>query len=575
MYKGQNILIPLGGGGLFTDVPQSRIPPTNLIEARNVTLVNGYCEKSPGSKRWNQVNPFTGDTTITGGIAAFAEFFPSPLNHRLIALGKNGLLYKFNNAYERVQLTASTGSPATFGIGDQPHLLVAGQESASSDRKVFIFSGLNQIQVITGDGNTYAEIDTPAADWSSTYPTFGLIYRSRLWCFGNNNRPDFLYASKFQDYEDFTPGANPTDALLFDIFPGDGEAITSAFVFKGTLFVVKNPGLYRLIDQDIDPDNWYFDKVNTDFGVVSSHSIAQIFDDVLMLNNQGSVTILSAAFQFGDIQSADLFNRLLVERYFRNIVSGYGLKKTHALYYPDKKQVYFTVQSKSSVINDTIIVLDMFGKESQITVNDKDQPNYLNLIKDDSGISRPFYAADDGNIYSLDGPNRAAKYSVAGLFVVEDYWESGYVVDESIGGYTYNMVAQTPHMDFGFADPTIGLKTKRYDFLELTFQPTGDWDVYADIYIDSELKETVSFNLLRDRPLAAVTPPVGAINGFQLDIDRLDADFPKSVRKPLHGQGRTISVKLRSNGFSQDVKIQSLMVYFRVADERQIRDLRV
>lgn len=575
MYKGQNILIPMGSGGLFTDVPQSRVPPTNLIEARNVTLVNGYCEKAPGSKRWNQVSPTEGDTTVVGGIAAFAEFFPSPFNQRVIVLGKDGKIYKFNNPVERIQLSKENSAPETLSIGQQPHLLVAGQESAVSDRKVFVFSGLNQVQVIKGDEDTYDVISTPAADWTENYPTFGLIYRSRLWCFGNTNRPDFLYASKFQDYENFTPGTNPTDALLFDIFPGDGEAITAAFVFKGVLFVVKNPGLYRLNDADSDPDNWYFDKVNSDFGVVSSHAVAQIFDDVLLLNNQGSVTILSAAFQFGDIESADLFNRLLVERYFRNLVSGYGLKKTHSMYYPDKKQVYFTVQSKSSTVNDTIIVLDMFGKESQITVNDKDQPNYFAMIRDDSGISRPFYAADDGNIYGLDGRNRASQYSIAGQYVDAGYWDAGYVVDEAIGGYAYNMVAQTPHMDFGFADPTVGLKTKRYDFLEVTFQPTGDWNVYADIYIDSELKETIPFRLLRDRPLAESTPPAGVINGFQLDIDRTDADFPKSVRKPLHGQGRTISVKLRSDGFSQDIKIQSLMIYFSVSDERQIRDLRV
>ena len=575
MYRGQNILIPLGSGGLFTDVPQSRVPPTNLIEAQNVTLTNGYCEKSPGSKRWNQVNPFTGDTVVGGGISAFAEFYPSPLNQRIIVLSKTGQVYKFNNPYERVTVTASSGSPSSLGIGVQPHLVISGQESPSSDRKVFIFSGHSPVQVIVGDETTYRGMTTPAADWESNYPTFGIVYRSRLWCFGNTNRPDFLYASKFQNYEDFTPGINPTDSLLFDIFPGDGEAITSAFVFKGNLFVCKSPGLYRLIDQDADPDNWYFERVNADFGTASSHSVAQIFDDVLLFNSQGSVTILSAAFQFGDIESADLFNRLLVERYFRNIVSGYGLTKTQAMYYPDKKQVYFSAQSKSSIVNDTIIVLDMFGKESQITINNKDQPNYFGLIKDDSGISRPFYAADDGNIYGLDSANRAAKYSVAGLYVVDDYWDDGYVVDEAIGGYAYNMVAQTPHMDFGFADPTIGLKTKRYEFLELTFQPTGDWDVYADIYIDSELKETVSFNLNRDRPLAAVSVASGITNGFVLDIDRLDADFPKSIRKPLHGQGRTISVKLRSNGFSQNIKLQSLMVYFKVSDERQIRDLRV
>lgn len=579
MYNGQNILIPLGGGGLQTDIPQSRISPTKLIEARNVTLVNGYCEKAPGSRRWNQVNQFTGSTTINGGVAAFTEYFPSQYNQRVIVLGKDGSIHKFYNPFEKVQLTAQTGAPSVLNIGQQPHFAIGGVEAIGKQRKVFVFTGLNKIQVIEADSDTYRNLTSPNADWATNYPTFGLVYRSRLWVFGNSNLPDFLYLSQEGDYENFVvPGVlTATSPRTFDVFPGDGEGISGAFVFKNRLFICKNPtGLYQLNDEDVNPDNWYFTRVNADFGLSSSHGIAQIFDDVLLFNTQGSVTLLSAAFQFGDIESSDLFNTALVERYFRQIVSGYGIPKTQSLYYPDKKQIYFTIQSKSSIKNDMIITMDLFGKESQITLNDKDAANYFGLIQDDSGIGRPFYASDDGNIYSLDGRNRAAQYSLAGLYVESGYVDPGYIVDESIGGYAYNMVAQTPHTDFGFVEPSLSMKTKTFDFLELAFQPTGDWPVYADIYIDSELKETVSFNLLRDRPLALVTPPsASVINGFQLDIDRLDGDYPKSVRKPIHGQGRTLSVKLRSNGYSQDIKLQSLMVYFRVSDERQIRDLRV
>jgi hypothetical protein len=578
MYKGQNILVPLGGGGLQTDLPQSRIAPTKLIEARNVTLVNGYCEKSPGSKRWNQVNPNSGQTTISGGIAAFSEYFPSSDNQRVIVLGKDGKIYKFNSPFERVQLTAATGAPTTLSLGKQPHIAIGGNEDIGKPKKVFVFSGLNQVQVIENDGVTHRNISAPSVDWTSAYPSFGLVYRSRLWAFGNSNIPDFLYASEEANYENFVEPVTvtATSPIHFDVFAGEGDGISGAFVFKNRLYICKKPtGLYQLNDDDVSPSNWYFTRVNSDFGLSSSHGIAQIFDDVLLFNTQGSVTVLSAAFQLGDIESSDIFNSNLVERYFRQIVSGYGIPKTQALYYPDKKQIYFSIQTKSSNKNNSIIVMDMFGKEVQLTLNDKDSPNYFGLIQDDSGIGRPHYASDDGNIYLLDGKNRAAQYTVAGLYVNPTYWANDYVVDQSIGGYPYEMVAQTPHMDFGFADPAVGLKTKRFDFLELSFQPTGDWSVYADIYIDSELKETISYNLLRDRPLAAVTPPASVINGFLLDVDRLDGDFPKSIRKPLHGQGRTISVKLRSDGFSQDIKIQSLMVYFRVSDERQIRDLRV
>jgi hypothetical protein len=577
MYRGQNILIPLGGGGLQTDMPQNRIDPSKLIEAKNITLVNGYLEKSPGSKRWNQFNANTGSTTVPNGIAAFAEFYPSTGNQRIVALANDGLVYKFFSPYERVQVTGATGAPSVLGMGKQPHLTVAGNETATKARKVFIFSGQNQIQVIEGDNNTYRPITTPALDWATSYPTFGLIYRSRLWCFGNSNLPDFLYASKFADFENFVPGSTPStaDPKFFDIFPGEGLGISGAFVFKNRLFICKRPkGLFQLNDDDPNPDFWYFTRVNEDFGLASPHSIAQIFDDALMFNSQGTVTLLSAAFQLGDIESADLFNNSAVERYFRQYISGYGLQYTKAMYYPDKKQIYFSAQSKSGAKSDTIITIDMFGKEGQIYVGDKDDPNFFGLITDDAGISRPHYCSDDGNIYSIDSRNRLAKNYELGPYTVAGYSDELYTELNPLVGNTYEMIAQTPHMDFGFADQNVSTRTKRFDFLELSFQPTGDWVVYADIYIDSEFKETIQFNLNRDRPLAPVPAPVGVINGFVLDVDRLDADFPKSIRKPLHGQGRTISVKLRSDGYSQDIKLQSLMFYFRVSDERQIKDLR-
>jgi hypothetical protein len=571
MYTGQTILIQLGEGGLFTDHPQSRIPPTKLIEARDITLTNGYVEKAPGSKRWNQTNNITGDTTVSSGINAFAEFFPSPDNQRVIVLGSDGTLYKFNSPYERITLTPETGSVTPLTMGTKTHIAIGGNEAIGKNKKAFIFTGLSQVQVVDGDAITYRAIKTPAADWSSSYPTYGFVYRSRLWCFGNTNLPDFLYCSTFQDFENFTTGSSDAASKYFDVFPGEGDGIIGAFVFKNRLFICKRPGgLYQLNDDSVSPSNWYFTRVNADIGLASAHSVAQMFDDALLFNNQGTATILSAAFQFGNIKSADLFNNAGVERYFRLLISGYGLKNTQALYYPDRKQVYFTAQSKSGSQNDTVIVLDMFNKESQISVNDKDQPNYLGLIQDDATISRPYYASSDGNIYSLDAKNRAAQYTFAGQYVVDGYMDSGYVVDASIGGYAYNMIAQTPHFDFGFADPAVGLKTKRFEFLELTFQPTGDWSVTADIYIDSEFKESIDFNLLRDHPLGVS----GYTKGFQLDVDRLDADTPKSVRKPLHGQGRTISIKLRSDGFSQDIKLQSMMIYFKVSDERQIKDLR-
>jgi len=587
MYRGQNVIIPLGDGGITSDVPQSRVPPTQLIEAKNVALYNGFCEKHPGSRPWNRDNPITGSTTISGGIQTFLEYFPTPFDQRVIVLSKTGELYKFTSPIDRVKLTpqSATAAPAILSTTFEAHLAAGGGEIAGQTKKCFIFSGGSQVQVIVGDGTTYRPITNPAVDWSTSYPKYGLIYRSRLWCFGNENAADFLYASAEDDQENFVPPVTPgaKDAQFFDVSPGDQHGISGLFVFKNRLYICKYPtGLFQLNDEDSNSANWYITRVNADFGLSSSHGIAQVFDDVFIFNTQGTVTSVAAAFQFGDIESADLFNKIKVERYFREDVSGFGIRQCYALYYQDKKQVYFTYRSKSSLNQDKIIVMNLSGQVPQVTVSDKDQPNCLGLITDVSGISRPVYGSNSGNLYEMDAANRQVTvqpYSGIPFYVGDPlelptyttaYYEDLYASNE----VPYNFVAQTPHLDFSYADPTVGLKNKRWDFLELTFQPTGDWVVDCDVYIDSEFSETIQFNLKRDRPLAPTTPPASVINGFQLDNDKLEGDVPKSIRKPLHGQGRTISFKLRSAGLSQNIKLQSLMVYFRVSDERQIKDPR-
>lgn len=585
-YRGQSIIIPLGDGGIVSDVPQSRMPSTSLIEARNVTLANGYVEKHYGSRAWQQPNPSTGASNlVNGGVAAFQEYFPEDGIQRIIALSKFGNVVKFRSRYESITVYAKPGSGAPVLLNYKPYayygvfgpkILIGGNETAGGPRKVFIFSGADQVQVIEGDDDEYRPIAKPAADWSTSYPTFGVIHRDRLWVFGNTSAPDILYASALGNQEDFQTVSTPakvTDTQIFDVATGEGDGISAIFVFKSRLFIVKKgKGLYQLNDQDLDPANWSITRVNEDFGIASPHAVAQIFDDVLLFNNQGTITSLSAAFQLGDIESADVFNKLGVERYFRQDVSAAALGAVQAVYYQPMKQIYFMYQSKSGLagvgqIPNRILCMDMLsGGSPKLTLSDKDTPLCLGLITDSDGLAKPCYGSYEGSIWEMTFSNRAKFYN-SGFYVDIGYWQEGYTV---IGYEAYNFVAQTPHLDFGYADPGLATKTKKYDFLELTFQPTGDWDVLVDVFIDSELKETISFNLLRDRPLG----DYNANKGFTLDVDRVDGDIPKSVRKPLHGQGRTISFRLRSNGLSQNIKLQSLQVSFRASDERQIKDLR-
>lgn len=581
-YKGQAVIIPLGDGGIISDVPQTRMPSTSLIEARNVTLANGYLEKHPGSRIWNV-------TAANDSIAAFQEYYPVPSEQLILVIGANGLVCKFKNRYEKIDIlpdpTVTPAAPYPLNVklqyfynqNSQPKIVIGGSESVGTPKKAFLFSGGSQVQVIEGNSNFYRPIKKPAADWSASYPVFGLIHKDRLWAFGNKNAQDILYASVLGDQEDFqttTPTPAVSDAQIIEVATGEGNGISAIFVFKKRLFIVKRSGgLYQLNDDDIDPANWSVTRVNSDFDAASMHGIAQIFDDVLIFNKEGTISSVAASFQLGDIQSSDIFNALGVERYFRQDISVSTLSCVQAVYYQNQKQIYFMYQSKSGIkdlgqLPNRILVMDMLvGKQPRLTLSDKDAPLCLGMITDCDGIAKPCYGDISGHIWEMTSANRQLQGSNL-PYVDAGYWEVGYVDPGEV--LPYDFVAQTPHLDFGYADAGLANKTKRYDFLELAFQPTGDWNVDVDVYIDSEYKETISYNLLRDRPLA----DFGSSKGFVLDVDRVDGDIPKAIRKPLHGQGRTISFRLHSDGLSQNIKLQSLQVYFRASDERQIRDLR-
>lgn len=628
-YSGATVIINFGSGGVQTDLPQTRISPSKLIDAENIVLDEGYIQNQPGSKNWN--SPLISNTQISGGVASFIEYFPAENNQRVFAMSSTGILYKFSDRYSVTICTpeASSSAPTTFNIVGNPLLCSGGQESGGRSKKMFIFSGGDQIQVLSDDGITYRPMLKPAPEWSTNPPKFGLIYRSRLWVFGSSYAPDLLYASS-----DFESGANEgqedfqitntpakvTDKYVFDVGPGEGEGISAAFVFKNRLYIVKNKaGLYQLNDDGIDPAQWYITKVNSDFGLASAKGIITLFDDVFMLNSQGSLTSLSATFKFGDVTTADVFNNLGCSKYFRDDILATKLSLSDGMYYNHKKRSYLTYTSKGSSIPNRMIIGDIPEQTIELTSSVDDQPSCLGLIKDVYGIARPHYGSNDGYIYSLDEPinwrskeiyiNNCTIFTgstslTTSVVVPQDFTGKtisvggtmATVTSSPVGGNTINFTPaytgrtipyigptyttstipftiyerslrpsdfQTPHMDLSFADPSLSLKNKRFEFLEIAFNPTGSINLLVDVYIDTEFKETISFKLSHNRPL----------DSFILDTDQVEGDYVKSIRKPLHGQGRAISLRFRNSEYIGH-QIQTAMIYFKSSDERQNKDYR-
>jgi hypothetical protein len=536
-YAGNIAIIPFGKGGLLTDAPNTHILPLNLIQADNATLVNDLLEKDFGSLRWHT-------TALPAGVVNFRDWWPDDATQRIIAVCRDGKIYRFTNTTAYTEIPSFLGDPATLNVSNFTTLLAAGSESQGRYRKLFILTGNSPIQIIEGDATTRRTIENPAADWTGNQQPFGgFVHRSRLFLFGNRNNPHGVYASPTDDHENFLDFTT----LLFQVYPGESERIIAGFVYGNKAYVVKYPrGLYVLDDTDVSSANWFFKKTLAPFGGASPNGVTFAFDDMLIANNYGGITSLRAADTSLDLASTDIFNILRVQNTVRSELSREAGPERFAIYFEDKKQALFTYRSNGSMLNDRIAMISFKEQLSpSLTWSKKDQPNCLGLIKDVYGVDRPAYGSEDGFVYVMDQENR-------------------WVGDETTVQTGYSIEAMTAHMDLRSIDPNSASAAKRFDFLELVYQATGDFDVICDVYIDGRPYGTP----LRFRLSGGAEMP-----SFRLDETLTDGQVPRYRRLPLAGEGRTIALRFRQEeeNVGESVEMIEARIYYRLSGQEQKR----
>lgn len=522
-YSGQIAHVPLGNLGLLTDVPPSDVPRGAMIKANNVSFETGAITKARGSAQYNtQVLP--------AAIVAAVDYWPTVSTQRLIAACSNGSIYR--DIGDRLFSSAVAINSGLLDLTPKCQFVTGGQESGGRDKKLFFFSGTNQLLVLQGDETEFVEVENPAADWDSPiFPKFGFVHQARLWAFVGQ----MAYASDTADHENFT-----SNNLVDSIYPGEGGELIGGFVFKGRAFVFKEGGfVYFLDDQDPDDSNWVWRKLASNFGLASPNGIVQVLDDMIAANETGSLISYNATNALGDIESADILRLLQVEDYFRSATSNNGLEFLHALYYEAKKQLFFTWRSTYRTTNDMLFHID-FNKQSgpRCAFWTKDAAECLAMRKGADKVLRPMYGSSDGYIYLMDQEDRL------------------------VGASAFTGSFKTGHMDFRWMDETLAKKNKIFDHLAIEFVPQGAWDIEVDVYIDGTFTETINFEMdVRD----------DGLDDFTLDTDPLGREESQTIQKPLHGSGRRISFEIRQSGSNQNFQITSLDVGFRLSGEQASR----
>ena len=527
-YEGQSITVPLGSQGLITDIPPGDIPPSGLIRANNVIFTGGSIEKAPGARRINS-------TQLASSIVGIHDWNPSTIAQRLIAVTSDGNVYR-----DIGDGLFSGGTAITTGLGtlnpNQVFFVEGGNETSNRNRKLFLLTGKDQPKVLSGDSASFSNINSPAVDWTGTFfPGVGVIHQNRLWLFAG----PFGYASDTGDHENFT-----SNNLFFNIFPGEGEDVEAAFVYKGRLFVFKKGNFtYVLNDTDPSDTNWYFQKIGSDFGVASKHSLFEALDDLLAGNSTGSITSLKATEKLGDVESGDLLDFAKIEQYVRNNISESGITEMHTLYYRQKKRAYITYKSKYGGANDRMLVIDVSKVQSpRFSFYTKDIPNCLAIRKDINNIERPMYGSSDGYVYLMDQEDRLTHTTA----------------------YTGEFI--TAHNDFRAQN--LQGSNKLFDFLSVEFIPQGNWNLECDVYIDGRYTETLNFTMSDqlNQTLGDFTLG-GTSNGDPLGRN----DAQNSPLIPLHGSGRRIAFHFKQSGTNQNFKVASYTVYFRVAGQNSTK----
>jgi len=529
MYEGIKAPVKLGIGGLYTDDPHTIIPPNKLIQAKNITLLRGKIEKDFGSRRWNS-------EALPDKVIHFTDWHPNDYTQRMISVCANGKVYRHRHSHVYAEVTPTTSAPGVLNTKWYVTSTKGGAENTGGEKKLFIFTGNDPVQVISGDGTTRSSISKPASDWSGTnHPFKGIIHRGYLFAFGNRNAPHRVYRASSTDHEDFT-----TTPWSNNVYPGEGDMLMDARTFKGKLFLFKFPvGIYVLNDSDSSPANWFFEKFNESVGSCSPYSTWEVLNDLLVANEYGTVTSVLAIDRYGDIESADIFNNLRVDDAIRYEMSLLGGIERHTMYYPQKKLAYVTYNSLAGTNNDRFVQIKFGGQTPEVTIIDKDQPNCLALVKDSFDIERPFYGSNDGYIYEMDR------------------------VDRDVAGNAYTGLFETPYLDFGAYDQNIADKSKNFDHFELVYEPTGYFNLTVDYFIDGKYMDT--FNIKLD--------------GFsQEDViktgsGRTSAVCPLTYKQQIKGSGRRIKFRCYNSTLLENFKITGFNVYFKIQGERQtVRD---
>lgn len=513
MFTGHVEEIPVGLGGLTGTRNMALVRPDQLVLAENISFADGSIRKEGGAEKYNS-SAISGTPKILGGY----DWWPDDSKQRMVVVTDDGKILK-DSGDGTFPTTLKTGLTTTGMVG---RFIEGGEETLGNNAKLFVFTGVNQVQVLNGDGATTADISTPPADWSSSYPNGGAYHENRVWGWVGHR----IYYSTTDDHEDFTGSGSGQIA----VYPGTGTQILFAISLNTYLIVFKDKGVFYIDTTASDITTWRSQPINRNISIAGPDAGTEIDGDFIFMDPGGNLHALSTVQEAGNLGSRSFMDEADIGTLIRDNMNKAELANVIAHYYVAKRELSFSMSGIGTTNRNRRLVIDFNRSPQRAYVSTKDEIESIWNRKDSDEIDRPTVGDTAGFIWDLDQETR------------------------SRDGEGYEGVFQSAHLDFSWVQEGLGAVEKNFKFLEMVVEPVGNWDLNVDIIIDGDTTQTVTFNM-------GVSG--SALGSFTLGTDKLGGDQVLNRRQRIVGSGRRVSLKGRNSGAGQDFSVARFYIGFK------------
>ena len=276
--------------------------------------------------------------------------------------------------------------------------------------KIPSYDTFDDILIIASDSSTDVPRSwdqTTAQNLAGTPPNFDFSrsHKNRQWAAGVDSNPSRLYYSDLNDPENWTGGTSGS----IDIDRDDGDRITGIFPHKNDLWVLKGPyhGSLHRITGSAPTGTDAFARIPYIRGVggINHNSIFKFGDDVGWMGIEGQIHSLAATSAYGDFNQA--FLSAPIFSFIRDELNFSRIQFTWAATHSPRGQVLIDTTRAGATQNNIILAMDYRFAPVRWSF----WPLPINaasvaVLRDTSGVRRPFYGHYDGFVRSGDQPTR-------------------------------------------------------------------------------------------------------------------------------------------------------------------------